>query len=136
MPFDSIALSPLKKLFFEQALTLGEVAVRFLPGMPGIEIPDFLDPQSVQAFVYGLNQPIPIPDLTLTAEGIRGTLSIGRRPYMTFVPWTAVVAMGGVDFGIVFPVAEAQLAAELASKEEAAETAPSVPTGRPTLRLV
>jgi hypothetical protein len=136
MSFDSIALSPLKKLFFEQALTLGEVAVRFLPSMPGVEIPAFLDPQSVQAFVYGLNQPIPIPDLILTAEGIRGTLSIGRQPYMTFVPWTAVVAMGGVDFGIVFPVAEAQLATEPASKEEAAETAPSVPTGRPTLRLV
>jgi hypothetical protein len=136
MPFDSPTLSPLKKLFFEQALTLGEVAVRFLPSMPGIEIPDFLDPQSVQAFIYGLNQPVPIPDLTVTVEGIRGTLSIGRQPYMTFVPWTAVIAMGGVDFGIVFPVAEAQLATEPASKEKAAETAPSAPTRRPALRLV
>jgi hypothetical protein len=136
MPFDSIALAPLKKLFFEQALTLGEVAVRFFPSTPGVEIPEFIDPMSVQAFIYGLNQPVPIPDLDIGEEGIRGTLSIGRRPYMTFVPWTAVVAMGGVDFGIVFPVVEAQLAVESVSKEKAAETAPSVPTGRPTLRLV
>jgi hypothetical protein len=44
--------------------------------------------------LYGLDlHPLPIPDLEVTAEGIRATLSFNRTPHKTFVPWGALVAV-------------------------------------------
>lgn len=39
---------------------------------------------------YGLNLPIPIPDLRVDLAGVLATLSFGCVPYETFVPWSAV----------------------------------------------
>lgn len=47
-------------------------------------------------FEYGLDMPISIPDLKVTDKGIEATLSIQRTPYLTFVPWEAVIDLAGV----------------------------------------
>lgn len=123
MPTDPAVLSAVKKLFFEQALTFGDVGVRFIADAPGVEIPDFLEqsPGTVQTFIYSIDQPTPIPDLDVGDAGIRATLSFGRQLHATSVPWVAVVAMGGVEFGIVFPVPAGKLAESPAAAKGAAQ---------------
>jgi hypothetical protein len=44
---------------------------------------------------YGLHMPVPILDLAATDDGISATLSFGRSPHATFVPWEAVVGLRG-----------------------------------------
>jgi hypothetical protein len=133
---DNAHINAAKKHLFTHALALGEVNVQFYPGAPDVEIPAFLSVEGVQVFVYGLAQSNPIPDLVIGVEGIRATLSFGREPHMTFVPWTAVGALVGEAFGIVFPEAAT---GESAITQEAAPTpasrAPVAPV-RPTLSLV
>lgn len=48
---------------------------------------------------YGLNMPIPIPDLKVDESGISATLSFGREPFATFVPWEAVVGFASESSG-------------------------------------
>jgi len=43
---------------------------------------------------FELEPVVPIPDLVADREGISATLSFGREPYVTFVPWSAVIMMG------------------------------------------
>jgi hypothetical protein len=43
---------------------------------------------------YEIDPVIPITDLEVTADGVRATLSFGREPFATFIPWLAVLAMG------------------------------------------
>jgi hypothetical protein len=42
---------------------------------------------------YELEPVVPIPDLEVTDEGVRATLSFDRTPFATFVPWNAVLTM-------------------------------------------
>jgi hypothetical protein len=51
-------------------------------------------------FVYGLNLPNPIPDLTCDQQGIRATLSFNQTPHLTFVPWAAVLCIVLAEKGI------------------------------------
>jgi hypothetical protein len=44
---------------------------------------------------YGVEQPKPIPDLEITDDGIRATLSFSCEPVKTFVPWDAVAGIVG-----------------------------------------
>jgi hypothetical protein len=130
---DNAYISAAKKHFFTHALVLGEVNVQFDPSAPGVEIPAFLVVEGVQTFIYGLAQPNPIPDLVIGVAGIRATLSFGREPHMTFIPWTAVGAFVGEAFGVVFPAVVTTGAQEAAPV--AAPCVPSPPV-RPTLSLV
>jgi hypothetical protein len=63
---------------------------------PELMVPDVVKPGAGQTttFEYGLNLPVPIPDLEITDEGIRATLSFNRMPRRTFVPWEAVIQVG------------------------------------------
>ncbi|HWJ40814.1 MAG TPA: ClpXP protease specificity-enhancing factor SspB [Candidatus Limnocylindrales bacterium] len=59
---------------------------------PELVIPQYLKDRGTSAVLeYGLDMPIPINDLEVTTEGIRATLSFGREPHATFVPWRAVL---------------------------------------------
>jgi hypothetical protein len=94
-------LTMTKRDHFEQALaSCYEVAV-FVLEVPGAEIPP--DVWRTHARVearfctlrYGLDMAKPIPDLEITDEGIRATLSFSCEPCKTFVPWDAVAAIEG-----------------------------------------
>jgi hypothetical protein len=50
---------------------------------------------AAQVLSYGLDMPVPIPDLVVDDSGVSATLSFSRSPFKTFVPWEAVVGVWG-----------------------------------------
>lgn len=62
-----------------------------------LKVPESVLPEEGEARVlsYGLDMPVPIPDLEITDAGISATLSFSRSPRKTFVPWDAVVGVRG-----------------------------------------
>jgi hypothetical protein len=118
----------IKKVFFEHALELGEVAVRFDGKTPGVKIPEGIDCKGLVTLVYGLNQPKPIPDLTISEAGISATLSFNNAPHPTFVPWEEVRSIGGEGCAAIFMVTPAPKADPNDLEIEA--------NGRPKLRSI
>lgn len=45
----------------------------------------------------GLNTPVPIPDLHVDEQGIRGTISFNRTAHYVIIPWLAVDGFMGAD---------------------------------------
>ena len=84
-----------KRAAFESAINAdGEkVTVLFDPSHEDATVPAHLRDKPDVAFVYGYDLIITIPDLLVTEHGISATLSFGRRPQYTFVPWDAVFGM-------------------------------------------
>ena len=89
-----------KREAFEQTLaSCYEVAVFVLD--VGADLPASVwrtDPRIQVRFCtlrYGLDMAKPIPDLKITDEGIRATLSFACEPVKTFVPWDAVAGIQG-----------------------------------------
>ena len=84
----------LRKLF-EQALDDNSSVLVKVIDHPMLKVPDFVRPKPGEFVVleYGRNMHIPIPDLKTTDRGIEATLSFARTPYLTFVPWEAVVSI-------------------------------------------
>ena len=79
---------------FEHLLCHNGVALALDPSIPGVELPPHLLNKPHVVLLYELDPVVPIPDLVVTTEGIRATLSFDRTPFATFVPWCAVLAMG------------------------------------------
>lgn len=79
-----------------------EVRVAFVRCV-GLRVPDSVLPAEGEAGVltYGLDMPVPVPDLRVDYQGISATLSFSRTPCLTFVPWGAVVGVRG--YGEVSP---------------------------------
>ncbi len=67
-------------------------------------VPKHLRNDAKLSFLYGDGLPIPIADLEVSEEGLRATLSFDRTPHETFVPWSAVIAISGVDDSNVVPL--------------------------------
>ena len=87
-----------------------------------------MDREGLVMLAYGLTMARPIPDLASDEDGIRATLAFGTTEHKTFVPWTAVVALGGAHFAVMFQV-------ELGKQAEAAKP-PTPATPGPKLRRV
>jgi hypothetical protein len=83
-----------KRLVFESLLATDWVNVRVDARKGGVLLPDRLMAESDVSLEYGRDMPRPIPDLLLTTEGIRATLSFDSRPFLSFIPWTAVFYLG------------------------------------------
>ena len=81
---------------FEQLLGDHPIVRVVFMDHPGLRVPNIVRPCAGQTttFEYGLNLPVQIPDLVITDEGIRATLSFNRMPSRTFVPWEAVIMVG------------------------------------------
>ena len=69
------------------------VFVHFDPRCDGVVLPPHLRKQPRVVLQYGLNMPVPIPDLEVGEDGLGATLSFARTPTWTFVPRTAVFAI-------------------------------------------
>jgi hypothetical protein len=103
----------MKRLIFEECLSLGTLKVIFDPNAPGVEIPAsvkklVLDEEcnptgkhTMVVFDYGLDMPKPIDDLDVSDGGIRATLSIANELYDTFVPWEAIIHIAMKDNSFV-----------------------------------
>jgi hypothetical protein len=88
-----------KKSFFERCLEDGGVAQVYVHRLPGLDLPTNIKTPTM--LEYGWSQPIKIPDLTWSDQGISATLSFDQTPYATFVPWSAVVAIAPKGQGLV-----------------------------------
>jgi len=82
-----------KEAQFLQFLKEGWVTVYLDPRRDGVRVPEDLKGQPCLALQYGYNMPVPIPDLTITDDGVWATLSFQQHPHDTFVPWEAVFSM-------------------------------------------
>ena len=84
-----------KRATFEDSLgRFSEVRVAFVDH-PDLVVPEGVRPPAGEARIlsYGLDMPVPIPDLEITDVGISATLSFDRAPHKTFVPWEAVAGV-------------------------------------------
>jgi hypothetical protein len=79
---------------FNHFLCHNGVALALDPSAAGVVLPPHLRERPHVVLQYELEPVVPIPDLEVTDEGVRATLSFGREPFATFVPWGAVLAMG------------------------------------------
>jgi hypothetical protein len=91
-----------KEAFLDHLSKLPQVYVRIDARREGVEVPPHLKDNPVLALVYGLDMPVPIDDLVANDDGIAATLSFGRTPHKTFVPWPAIYIIGSEDRGIVY----------------------------------
>lgn len=75
------------------------VFVEFAIHAEGVRVPKLLlmSGEPTATFQYAAGLPIPIDDLEVSEFGIRATLSFGRRPCLTFIPWPAVRAMWAME---------------------------------------
>ena len=138
-----------KRNFFEEALGQWPVVQVHFLDHPGLRVPKPCRPTnrlitvgSEQAigmvpvmFEYGLDLPVPIPDLKITDEGISATLSFSREPHPTFVPWEAVVKIGRklMDDNIAIGYGTT---ANTSDSVEVQSKSPVPVRGRPKLKLV
>jgi hypothetical protein len=106
----SDADASLKRAGFEELLAgFADVRVAFVRH-ERLVVPASVVPAEGEAGVlsYGLDMPVPIPDLEVTDSGISATLSFSREPFKTFVPWEAVLAARGVGVQAGSPVKPAR----------------------------
>ncbi len=88
---------PSKREQLEALLQQGSVFVHLDPRRPGVSVPSWLARRPQLVLQLGYNFPIPIPDLTIGADGVRCTLSFNRAPHACVVPWAAVYALVAQD---------------------------------------
>jgi len=90
-------MKPSKPEVCRALLNKGSVFVHLDPSTLGTLIPYRLKFQSQVVLQFGLDMPVPIPDMKIDQAGISGTLSFKGVPFSCFVPWTAVFALVGED---------------------------------------
>lgn len=78
-----------KAKFFGECLATG-ASVRIFLETKAATLPKYLYSSRAIALDYGLNLPIPIPDLFVDQAGIHGTLSFGGDYFSVFVPWDSI----------------------------------------------
>jgi hypothetical protein len=86
-----------KKLIANQLFRKGFVFIHLDPRVEGVVVPPWFKHQAQLVLQFGLDMPIPIPDLLVEDEVISGTLSFSRTPFHCIVPWKAVFAVVGND---------------------------------------
>jgi stringent starvation protein B len=88
---------PSKLVAFRAFLQEGWVSVHLDARHPDVVLPPELAGTPHLVLQYGLNMPIPIPDLEVTELGISATLSFSRQPHRTKIPWSAVYIVACED---------------------------------------
>jgi len=63
----------------------------------GVLVPAHLKNEAHLVLQYGMDLPIPIPDLQVDEQGVSATLSFARSPHRTMVPWSAVYVVASDD---------------------------------------
>ena len=76
---------------FRDLLSRGPTEVLLASTATGVVVPDSIRrADKITCLQYGNQLPLPVVDLNIDEMGIGATLSFGRVPSRTFVPWTAV----------------------------------------------
>ncbi len=87
-------MSLAKREVAEAILARAALHVHLDPRRPGVVVPAHLASQPSLILAVGrTGMQVPIPDLVVDDDGVRGTLSFGGRPFACTVPWSAVFAL-------------------------------------------
>lgn len=103
-----------KRCVFEMMLDESPtVSVTVHPGLahPDLRLPDHLMGEPEVILVYGSGLVMPIPDLTVDVGGIGATLSFGRTPFYTFLPWETVRLLCTRHVYVLYPHKEVAIPA-------------------------
>lgn len=101
MPSDPL---PNKREVMLALLAEASVFIHLDPRGPAVRVPPWFKNQAQLVLQVGLNMAVPIPDLDVSEEGIKCTLSFSRRPFYCSIPWKSVFGLvreGGP--GLVWP---------------------------------
>jgi stringent starvation protein B len=117
-------------------LAQGSLFVHLDPRMDTVVVPDWYRSEPQLVLQIGFDMPVPIPDLQVDSEGIYGTLSFNRSPFICHVQWDAVFALAGDDGrGMVWPDSMPdEISQEI--EREAGRAPPPVVEERPSLRVL
>jgi len=109
-------------------LLRGSVFVHLDPRIEDVAVPPWFREQPQLVLQIGLDMAVPILDLKVDDEGVRGTLSFNRSPWFCTIPWEAVFALqDDSGKGMIWPEAlPAEIQAELA--REAGLAPPPAPS--------
>jgi hypothetical protein len=81
------------------------VLLHLVPNREGVVVPPQFKEQERLVLQVGWEMPVPIPDLEIDENGIRGTLTFNREPFYCVVPWVSLFAAVGEDrYGMVWSV--------------------------------
>lgn len=87
-------MSELKKQLVEQMFGAGPVNVHVDARRDGVIVPEHFRGQPNLVLAIGRKGlAIPIPDLVVDDQGVRGTLSFKGKPFACTLPWSAVYAL-------------------------------------------
>ncbi|MFK7987633.1 MAG: hypothetical protein AB8I08_16555, partial [Sandaracinaceae bacterium] len=112
-------------------LVRGSMFVYLDPRREEVSVPPWFRKQAQLVLQFGLQLPVPIPDMRVDEEGVFGTLSFNRQPFVCEIPWSGVFALVGDDgMGMVW---EEDLPEEIAAEVEAGFRPPKK---RPSLRAI
>jgi hypothetical protein len=88
---------PSKKEVMLALLERAEARVHLDARRDGVVLPERLLADGHVRLNYGYHFSPPIPDLVVDDDGIHATLSFDRRPFGTFVPWSAIYLVADFD---------------------------------------
>jgi hypothetical protein len=88
---------PSKKEVARALLLRGTVFIHLDPKKVEVIIPNRLKQQYQVVLQFGLDMPVPIPDLKVDDDGVFGTLSFKGVPFTCTIPWASVFAIVGED---------------------------------------
>jgi hypothetical protein len=92
-----VAQPPSKKEVMLALLERAEARVHLDARRDGVSLPERLLGDGHVRLNYGYHFAPPIPDLLVDDDGIHATLSFDRRPFTTFVPWSAIYLIADFD---------------------------------------
>jgi len=109
---------PTKLEVFSVLLRQGSVFVHF-DARHVTSIPEHLQGKDQVVFQFGLDMPVPIPDMAYDTHGVSGTLSFNGKPMWVSIPWDATFAIVGESTkGLVWhSEMPASIAASIAAHE-------------------
>jgi hypothetical protein len=96
-------VTTLSKLHVAQFILSTDSLFLYLdPRGDDVTVPPWFKHQPELCLQFGLNMPVPIPDLHLDETGIYGTLSFSQTPFTCAVPWKAVWMLRPERAGVPF----------------------------------
>ena len=103
------------------------------PGAPGVKLPEELLRSTHPVGInIGWRMAIPVPDLKLDQQGIRGTLSFNREPFLCHFPWASVLQVTADDEHLIWILPEAEAEPDPPDADGEPEPGPK----KPALKLV
>jgi hypothetical protein len=84
---------PSKRELMQTLISAEDVYLQLDPRRDDVVLPERLRAQPLLVLRFGLEMPVPIPDLEIGEAGVTATLSFDRIPFRCTIPWGAVFGL-------------------------------------------